>query len=87
MTEGRATVYVASDAAGRVLYVGMSLHYIARLLSHASSSPWYWTVAHIDFYHHGSEVAARAHERELIWDLDPLFNIQGTPGRANAGSR
>lgn len=72
-------LYRHFDAAGVLLYVGISLDVIARLSAHANSSHWAGAIARVDITRYPSRKAARLAERHAIRTERPLHNIAGAP--------
>lgn len=73
-------VYKHLDQDGRVLYVGCTMYPSIRTRQHEVGSPWWPQVVRVelsDFYADRDEALAR--ELELIRELDPPNNIEGTP--------
>ena len=70
-----ATVYIARDSDGQVLYVGITGCNIRRLHSHAKASKWWPLAASVQLEHQRTRRLAEARERQLIRQLHPAFNI------------
>lgn len=77
-TDRPTQLYRHFDAAGRLLYVGISLHALHRLAQHRGS-PWYAQIARVDIEVHPSRTAALCAEARAIAQERPLFNVRGAP--------
>jgi hypothetical protein len=90
---GETAVYRLSDAAGRLLYVGIGRNPMARWASHADQHAWWPEVASFEVAWHPSREAAAAEEKRALQEDGPVHNLHGTPGwgkflvRANADCR
>lgn len=62
------------DAAGTLLYVGISLSVLHRIASHKSASNWYWDIAQITLETFPSRREALEAEKDAIINERPLFN-------------
>jgi hypothetical protein len=71
------SVYLAYNAAGQLLYVGISLRPRVRLAEHVQQSEWWPHVQRIDVEHYDTRPLARARELDLIRTVSPLFNKEG----------
>jgi excinuclease UvrABC nuclease subunit len=70
-------VYVARDAGGRVLYVGMTGSLWQRMAAHAAKAPW-WTQAHsIALIPCRSKRQALRLESQTIAATEPTYNVIG----------
>lgn len=67
-------LYRHFDEAGKLLYVGISVHAVSRLANHKQVSPWIWSVARVEIQTFPTRQEAEAAEREAIRDERPLFN-------------
>lgn len=67
-------LYRHFDASGKLLYVGISLHAVSRLVGHKNSSPWVWSIARMEVETYSTRKAAEQAEREAIENERPLFN-------------
>jgi hypothetical protein len=67
-------LYRHFDEAGKLLYVGISLNAVSRLVGHKSNSPWIWSVARVEVETFPTRGEAEAAEREAIRAERPLFN-------------
>ena len=75
----KTSLYRHFDAAGTLLYVGISSHVTKRLLSHKSVARWYYSIATVKVEHFDTyEEAARA-ETRAIFTESPVHNILGKP--------
>lgn len=70
-------VYTLYAANGDALYVGQTADLSRRLAQHARKL-WWGDVDRVEATRHPDRDAARHRERQLIDDLEPLWNIQGT---------
>lgn len=73
---GRTALYRHFDAAGGLLYVGISLDTIRRTQQHRSGAHWFGRIARIQIDWHDSRSAALAAEAIAIASEGPAFNIQ-----------
>lgn len=69
-------LYRHFDETGQLLYVGQSLHAIARLAAHRKSR-WFSQIARVDVETFPSKSVAEIAEREAIEKEKPLYNIVG----------
>jgi predicted DNA-binding transcriptional regulator AlpA len=67
-------LYRHFDEAGALLYVGISLSALNRLMAHMDDSAWYWSIAKVTIEVHPTREAAEAAERQAIRNERPLFN-------------
>lgn len=75
----RHALYRMFDAAGTLLYVGLTAHVEARMSQHKVGKEWWPDVANVQLEHFPSrEEVARA-EREAISSEKPLFNVMHAP--------
>lgn len=73
---GSATdLYRHFDAAGNLLYVGISLNTVARLSQHKRNARWYEQIVRIDIERFRSRTEALAAEDRAIEVEKPLHNI------------
>lgn len=72
-----ASLYRHFDAAGRLLYVGISLNALSRLSQHKSESSWFFNITRVEIEQHPTRAAAAAAEIEAIRTEDPLHNVMG----------
>lgn len=70
-----ANLYRHFDATGRLLYVGMSLNAIARLVKHREESHWFNQITRVEIEWHKSREHAAYAEAIAIRDEEPLYNI------------
>ena len=68
-------LYRHFNAAGELLYVGISLHAVIRLTAHERGANWYREIATITVEHLPSRADALAAERRAIQEERPLHNI------------
>lgn len=74
-------LYRHFDAAGRLLYVGISRSVTARLAQHAKSG-WDHLIARVEIERFPTREDAERAERKAIWAERPIHNVAGN-GRAN----
>lgn len=74
---GRHFVYRQFDAAGVLLYIGMSSSVKVRYAFHERKSPWFAQVAEWKFEEFDSRASAAAAERAAIAAECPLHNKRG----------
>lgn len=67
-------LYRHFDAAGNLLYVGISLNAVARLYQHSIGAKWFRDIARIEVEWHPSRSAAAAAEIAAIRSERPLHN-------------
>lgn len=67
-------LYRHFDAAGTLLYVGISLNALNRLVAHIEDSAWYWSIATVTIDNYPTREDAEAAERLAICTERPLFN-------------
>lgn len=71
----RTALYRHFDAAGALLYVGISLSAMQRLAAHKTTSHWFGKIARVDIEWHASRAASLRAEAAAIAGEAPLFNI------------
>ncbi len=73
------TVYRAYDAEGRLLYVGISDTFYARMGQHQASSPWWKHAVRLETEQFATRSKAMVEEARLIRTLAPAYNttLQG----------
>jgi predicted DNA-binding transcriptional regulator AlpA len=69
-------LYRHFDSDGKLLYVGISLSFIARLSEHAVRSGWFWKIARVEVTGYATEADALVAERIAIHQERPLHNIR-----------
>jgi predicted GIY-YIG superfamily endonuclease len=69
------TVYIARDANGVVLYIGITGRNIRRMHAHSKASEWWPAAVSIELLHQPNREIAEARERQLIRELRPAFNV------------
>jgi len=85
MSDGQVwTVYRYYDAAGRLLYVGLTGQGYGRAHDHRRTAPWWPLVVRGEFEHFADGPEALRHETALIASLAPLYNRADNPGRVPA---
>jgi hypothetical protein len=70
------SLYVYYDAAGVVLYVGITQNGVWRNRDHNCLSKWWGCVARQEITHYPTREAALSAERDAILALKPLHNVQ-----------
>lgn len=77
----KTALYRHFDAAGQLLYVGISLSAVHRLAQHRQTAHWFDRIARIEIEWHESRAAALAAEIIAIRRESPQCNVQhaGTP--------
>jgi predicted DNA-binding transcriptional regulator AlpA len=68
-------LYRHFDAGGTLLYVGVSISALNRLMGHKEKAHWYWTIARMDVTNYETRQASLDAERKAIIEEMPLFNI------------
>lgn len=76
MSAGSNVVYKLYDAAGVLLYVGVTDNWERRRKHHAVVQPWFPLVSRVETEAAPSRDDALLRERELVRSLDPLYNRQ-----------
>lgn len=79
MSDRTFTLYRLRDAAGTLLYVGISGSALARWLAH-NRRPWWPDVAAVEVKHFPTLAEVRSAETTAIREEGPLYNIAGNPG-------
>jgi hypothetical protein len=74
--DGRVDLYRAFDAQGSLLYVGISVSAINRLIAHRTDSEWYGLCARLEITPYLSRHEALTAEVNAIEDERPRFNIR-----------
>lgn len=75
----RTALYRHFDAAGRLLYVGISWSVLVRMMTHEREARWFDQVATITVAHFEDRVQALAAEARAIEQEKPVYNIAGKP--------
>jgi hypothetical protein len=70
-------LYRHFDASGTLLYVGVSLHVVVRLIGHRDTAHWFSQLARIEVEHYPTREAALVAEAEAIRTEKPRYNIAG----------
>lgn len=70
-----AELYRHYDASGVLLYVGISLASVSRLMQHRRDSGWFDKITNITIEHYPTRVAALRAERAAIKSENPKHNI------------
>ncbi len=73
-------LYRHFDAAGRLLYVGISLNSVARLGQHLRTAAWFFDISRVEIEWFPARVDAEQAERAAILTERPLHNITHTRG-------
>lgn len=68
-------VYIHMSESGEVLYVGATNDPLSRTRTHQSTAEWFPMVRHIEVLHFPHREAALQHERAIIMELKPRFNV------------
>lgn len=75
----RTDLYRCYNVSDELLYVGVSLHVLSRMIEHRVSSEWFDQVATIKITHNSSRELALQAERHAIETEKPKFNaMHGT---------
>ena len=82
----RTALYRMYDAAGDLLYVGMSRNLPSRITMHVTEKSWWETVARIEVQHFESREKARQEEKRAIAEDAPLWNVLDRAATAPARS-
>lgn len=69
-------LYRFYDAAGRLLYVGITADLPRRLGRHKRDRPWWADVTRVEVAHYPDRENALAAEAEAITDERPLYNVR-----------
>ena len=80
-TQREHYVYRLFDAAGSLLYVGITHSLFNRLAQHAYDKDWWADVANITLARYPSRTAAAAAETDAIREETPVKNVQRMTGR------
>lgn len=72
------TLYRMYDRAGRLLWVGMTCNFAARMYEHRIGQPWFSMVDHTEREEHPNEASAQAAERAALLNESPIFNVMHT---------
>jgi predicted GIY-YIG superfamily endonuclease len=67
-------VYICSNLADRILYVGITSNGVRRLRVHGNRKDWWPEVATVRVLHYPTAAAAKAEEKRLIAELQPPHN-------------
>lgn len=73
------SVYRCYDAAGTLLYVGVTGQGIKRAKRHILEREWWTQMVRQEWEHFGNRERALAREREIIRTENPVHNIMGRP--------
>jgi hypothetical protein len=68
-------LYRHFDENGNLLYVGISLSAVARLVQHRGRSGWFPRIARVEIERHSSRHEALEAERNAITQERPMFNV------------
>lgn len=80
-------LYRFHNAAGQLLYVGITLNPSQRWAQHRDDKPWWHEVADITVETHPSRTAVLDAERHAIATERPLYNVVHNQGRHLASTR
>lgn len=78
VSDDRTALYRHFDAAGRLLYVGISLCALTRLGGHRAASHWFPEIATVTIEWHPTREAATLAESAAITQERPAYNLAGT---------
>ena len=78
-------LYRMYDAAGALLYIGITLNIANRLSAHQGEKPWWSDVANIKLEHFADRMAVLTAERTAIMEEAPAYNIHWRRGAPMAG--
>ena len=67
-------LYRLGDANGKLLYVGISNHWLNRIRQHSKTKDWFPNVATVSVAKFPDRSMALANEREVIWREAPRYN-------------
>lgn len=73
MTDG--VLYRFFDSAGRLLYIGATDRFVARLASHQHTKPWFHDIEQISMERYSTRDALMEAEAEAIRNENPLYNL------------
>lgn len=76
---GPTSLYRHYDAAGCLLYIGISLSAFTRFAQHKHGSVWSANVTRMEIEHYASREAALRAERRAIQVEQPVWNVQHAP--------
>lgn len=68
-------LYRHFDAAGNLLYVGISFNALHRLSQHREHSSWFEKIARVDILQFETREAAAAAEKNAIQEENPVYNV------------
>ena len=74
-TELGPGVYRCFNAAGVVIYIGATAHYLKRIKQHETESPWWPEVADVTVERYRSKPDAFTAERTAIYFGNPVHNV------------
>lgn len=74
MSKVKRHLYRHYDSEGNLLYIGMSLHILARLYQHSTSSNWFENIARIEIQHYPDRASVLKAEKEAIKNEKPRYN-------------
>lgn len=69
------TLYRLMDESHNLLYVGISMSHMRRLMAHKATKDWWHEVSRIDFENYPDRESAREAERRAIAHEGPKYNI------------
>lgn len=75
-------LYRHFDAAGVLLYVGVSINALTRLAAHKQHAHWFWRIAKVEVTNWKTREASLQAEKKAIQTERPLFNITHRARRA-----
>lgn len=77
MTDAAAVVYRVFDASGRLLYVGCTVDFAARLREHSAHAPWWVFHDRVDSTRYTTRGEAAKAEAIAITTEHPRWNMRG----------
>lgn len=72
-----AELYRHFDLAGQLLYVGISLSTVQRLIQHKDRSRWFAEIARVEIERFNTRKAALQAEKAAIRRERPVYNVAG----------
>jgi hypothetical protein len=75
----RTSLYRHYDADGRLLYVGISVSHLLRMVGHRKASDWYWDIKRVEVEHFPCHASAAMAEITAIRTEQPLWNKAHQP--------
>lgn len=81
------SLYRFFDAAGTLLYVGITNHLPRRLGQHGEDKPWFAQASTVTVEHYPDRAAALTAETAAITGERPVYNVHHNQGRAQVAKR